>query len=199
MDLGCWRRFIHQLDSSLHWPHYLHTRRVCPSSVPLCWVTHSSCYIGNDHITSGFLDSSRDHSTHCCAWQCCHCGGRYWTMWPTINQLCNTVNKDCVLAQCSVSDMLAKHRKIVGHCKHSHLAAERLQDIQRQFSLPYDKLMQDEPTRWDSTYYMLAHPVEQRRAICLYDTKFELLDRLNSNEWQLAKKCQTTWAHVMCY
>ena len=27
-------------------------------------------------------------------------------MWPTINQLCNTVNKDCVLAQRSVPDML---------------------------------------------------------------------------------------------
>ena len=103
-------------------------------------------------------------------------------MWPTINQLCNTVNKDCVLAQRSVSDMLGRCRKIVGHYKHSHLAAERLQDIQHQFSLPYDKLMQDEPIRWDSTYYMLEHLVEQRRAICLYDTKFELLDHLNSNE-----------------
>ena len=52
--------------------------------------------------------------------------------------------KDCVLAQRSVSDMLARCCKIVGHYKHSHLAAERLQDI---LSLPYDKLMQDEPTR----------------------------------------------------
>ena len=58
-------------------------------------------------------------------------------MWPTINQLCNTVNKDCVLAQRSVSDMLARYCKIVGHCKHSYLAAEKLQDI---LSLPYDKL-----------------------------------------------------------
>ena len=98
------------------------------------------------------------------------------------------VIKDCILAQRSVSDMLARCRKIVGHYKHSHLAVERLQDIQRQLSLPNHKLMQDEPTRWDSTYYMLERLVEQQRAISLYDTDFELPDRLNSNEWQLAEK-----------
>ena len=98
------------------------------------------------------------------------------------------VIKDFILAQRSVSDMLARCRKIVGHYKYSHLAVERLQDIQRQLSLPNHKLMQDEPTRWDSTYYMLERLVEQRRAISLYDTDFELPDRLNSNEWQLAEK-----------
>ena len=35
---------------------------------------------------------------------------------------------------------------------------------------------------------MLECLVEQRRAISLYDTDFELPDRLNSNEWQLAEK-----------
>ena len=98
------------------------------------------------------------------------------------------VIKDCILCQRSVSDMLARSRKIVGHYKHSHLAVERLQAIQRQLSLPDDKLVQDEPTRWDSTFYMLERLVEQQRVISLYDTDFELPDRLCSNEWQLAKK-----------
>ena len=98
------------------------------------------------------------------------------------------VIKDCILAQRSVSDMLARCRKIVGHYKHSHLAVERLQAIQRQLSLPDHKLIQDEPTRWDSTYYMFEHLVEQRRAISLYDTDFELPDHLHSNEWHLAER-----------
>ena len=84
--------------------------------------------------------------------------------------------------------MLARCQKIVGHYKHSHLAVERLQDIQHQLDLPNHKLIQDEPTRWDSTYYMLECLVEQRRAISLYDTDFEFPDRLNSNEWQLSDK-----------
>ena len=56
------------------------------------------------------------------------------------------VIKYCILAQCSVSDMLARCRKIVGHYKHSHLAVERLQDIQCQLGLPNHKFMQDKPT-----------------------------------------------------
>ena len=44
------------------------------------------------------------------------------------------VIKDCILAQHSVSDMLSRCRKIVGHYKHSHLAVERLQAIQRQLT-----------------------------------------------------------------
>ena len=71
------------------------------------------------------------------------------------------VIKDCILCQCSVSDMLARCQKMVGHYKHSHLAVERLQAIQRQLSLPDHKLVQDEPTQWDSTFYMLERLVEQ--------------------------------------
>ena len=34
---------------------------------------------------------------------------------------------------------------------------ERLQAIQRQLNLPDHKLIQDEHTQWDSTYYMIYH------------------------------------------
>ena len=98
------------------------------------------------------------------------------------------VIKDCIMTQRAVIDMLARSRKIVGHFKHSHLAMERLNTIQKRLNLPEHRLVQDEPTRWDSTYYLLNRLVEQRRAICLYDTDFELPERLNTNEWQLAEK-----------
>ena len=63
--------------------------------------------------------------------------------------------------------MLARCRKIVGHFKHSSLAIGHLHSIQHQLSLAEHKLMQDEPTHWDSTYYMLEGLVEQRHAIRL--------------------------------
>ena len=59
--------------------------RVCP----FAW-SHSSCYIRNHHKTSGLLESCKDQGTHCCTWQYCQYGGRYWVVWPTINWLCNT-------------------------------------------------------------------------------------------------------------
>ena len=110
---------------------------------------------------------------------------------PAIGCIIHTLQlviKDCIMTQRAVIDMLARSRKIVGHFKHSHLAVERLHSIQKQLNLPEHRLMQDEPTRWDSTYNLLDCLVEQRRAISLYDSDFELPDRLNSNEWQLAEK-----------
>ena len=53
-------------------------------------------------------------------------------------------------------------------------------------SLPNYKLIQDESTQWDFTYYMLERLVEHQRAISLYDTDYVLPDRLHSNEWHLA-------------
>ena len=50
------------------------------------------------------------------------------------------------------------------------------------------KLIQDEPTRWDSSYYMLERVVEQRRAISLYDADHGLPEKLSANEWQQADK-----------
>ena len=97
-------------------------------------------------------------------------------MWPTINWLSNRYPSVSYQRLHFVSEMLARCRKIVGHYKHSHLAEERLQNIQ------------DEPTRWDSTYYTLDHLVEQQRVISLYNTGYELPDHLNSNKWQLAEK-----------
>ena len=98
------------------------------------------------------------------------------------------VVKNSIMIQRTVIDMLARCRKIVGHFKHSSLAYQHLRNIQSQLSLPEHKLIQDEPTCWDSTYYMLSCIIQQRRAITLYDTDFGLPEQLNSNGWQQAEK-----------
>jgi len=98
------------------------------------------------------------------------------------------VIKDSILVQKSVTDMLVRCRKIVGHFKHSSLATSHLRSIQKQLSLVEHKLMQDEPTRWDSSYYMLERLVEQRRAISLYDADYGLPEQLSASDWQQAEK-----------
>ena len=98
------------------------------------------------------------------------------------------VVKDSILVQRSVIDMSSRCRKIVGHFKHSSLAIGHLHSIQNRLSLAKHKLIQDEPTRWDSSYYMLQRLVEQCRAICLYDTDYGLPEQLSANEWQQAEK-----------
>ena len=94
----------------------------------------------------------------------------------------NAANMVAGIRQCGLC------RKIVGHFKHSSLAIGHLHFIQRQLNLAEHKLMQDEPTHWDSTYYMLECLVEQRRAISLYDADYGLPERLSANNWQQAEK-----------
>ena len=60
-----------------------------------------------------------------------------------------------VLSQHAVIDILAISRKIVGHFKHSTLVYHRLNEIQDKLSMDKHRLVQDEPTRWNSSLYML--------------------------------------------
>lgn len=62
---------------------------------------------------------------------------------------------DGVLSQRAVIDILSSCRKIVGHFRHSCLAYSRLRVIQENLGLPQHRLIQDEPTRWNSSLYML--------------------------------------------
>ena len=61
---------------------------------------------------------------------------------------------DGLLSQRSVSDALASGRKIIGHFKHSPLATSRLETVQTGLGMPVKRLIQDVPTRWNSTFYI---------------------------------------------
>lgn len=49
-------------------------------------------------------------------------------------------------------------------------------------------LIQDCPTRWDSTYSLLERLLEQKKAVIVYDSDFGLPDTLSGNEWQIVAK-----------
>lgn len=59
--------------------------------------------------------------------------------------------KDGILVQRSVEVMLSTCRKLVGHFKHSNVSLHALAAVQ---SKPQHKPVQNEPTRWNSSYYM---------------------------------------------
>ena len=47
---------------------------------------------------------------------------------------------------------------------------ESLKEIQKNLDLPQHNLKQDEPTRWNSSLYMIQSVVEQKIAIAAYGT-----------------------------
>ena len=71
---------------------------------------------------------------------------------PCLAHTLQLVVKDGCLAQPAVVDLTAKARKLVGHYKHSNIALQLLLKIQEQLGLSPKRLIQDEPTRWNTTF-----------------------------------------------
>ena len=98
---------------------------------------------------------------------------------------------DGVLSQRAVIDIIAICRKVVGHFKHSSLAYSRLREIQKKLSLPQHRLKQDEPTRWNSTLYMLQSITEQKMALAAYSSEYDIA-QLSSYQLDLVNKIIST-------
>lgn len=64
-----------------------------------------------------------------------------------------------------INSLLAQASKVVGHFKKSSQATEALKNRQKQLDLPQLKLLQQNNTRWNSTFYMLDRLLINRAAI----------------------------------
>uniref|UniRef100_F6SY55 BED-type domain-containing protein n=1 Tax=Ciona intestinalis TaxID=7719 RepID=F6SY55_CIOIN len=88
-------------------------------------------------------------------------------------------------SQRTVNDTVAVAHRIVTHFHHSPRACGMLKSVQTDLNLPKHKLIQDVPTRWNSTFFMLERLLEQKPAINqLYQTHGEF-QNLSFNEWKL--------------
>ena len=81
---------------------------------------------------------------------------------------------DGVLSQRAVINILSPCRKI-GHFRQLCLAHSRLRVIQENLGLPQHYLIQDEPTRWNSSLYMLQWILEQKMALAAYATEHVII------------------------
>ena len=93
--------------------------------------------------------------------------------------------KDGVLAQTGVENLLSVGRKVVGHFKHSNVSLHALSSIQAKLELPAKRPIQDEPTRWNSSFYMLEWLMEQKQAILAVGAEINLPVELTNSHWQL--------------
>lgn len=97
--------------------------------------------------------------------------------WPHIGCMAHTLQlavKDALESQKGVETVIALCRRIVGHFKHSTLAYNRLVEFQKVHKVAEHRLVQDEPTRWNSTYYMLVRIKEQRPALTSYGGEHDI-------------------------
>ena len=64
-----------------------------------------------------------------------------------------------------MQEVIKSAKIIVAFYNRSTKATKKLKEFQGQLNLPNHKLVTDCPTRWNSTYYMLQHLLEQKAAI----------------------------------
>ena len=107
---------------------------------------------------------------------------------PHLSCLAHTfqlVVKDGVLSSKNIQNLIALCRKLVGSFKHSSKSTKILKAAQQHLSLPQHRLIQDEPTRWNSTMHMLQRLQEQKRAIIFASADLNLAVQLTTSQWLL--------------
>lgn len=77
------------------------------------------------------------------------------------------VIKDGFFGHSKMNNLIAKCKKLVGCFKHSAKTTKILRRCQKQMNLPEHRLVQDEPTRWNSTLHMLQRLLEQKNALVM--------------------------------
>ncbi|KAJ8893971.1 hypothetical protein PR048_006572 [Dryococelus australis] len=83
----------------------------------------------------------------------------------------------------SVPNTIAKSRHVVAILKQSLVVTKALSRAQDVLSLRGKKLIQDEPTQWNSTFQMIERLLEQKSAVSLCSSELNLSTTLTSCDW----------------
>lgn len=96
------------------------------------------------------------------------------------------VVKEGLMENPKMKNILTKSKKLVGCFKHSAKNTKMLKTCQAQLGLPIHRMIQDEPTRWNSSYHMLRRLLEQKEAITLTASKSDvnLSVDMNTDDWK---------------
>jgi hAT family C-terminal dimerisation region len=102
------------------------------------------------------------------------------------------VVNDGLKSQCEVLEVIGTCRSIVGHFRHSTQATAKLEAIQKSLGITDDdiiqhRLIQDVPTRWNSTFYMLERLLEQKKAVSLYTLEANI-PILDAHQWNFLEQ-----------
>lgn len=108
---------------------------------------------------------------------------------PCVAHTLQLVIKDGLINNPKIMNLLKKSKKLVGSFKHSAKNTKMLKTCQVQLGLPQHRMIQDEPTRWNSSFYMLRRIIEQREAIILVASKSDIKLSVDmvTDDWKTMK------------
>ena len=88
-----------------------------------------------------------------------------WRHLPCFAHTLNLIVQDSIKKNSELSEIQNKYKEVVSHFHRSVKSSDKLKEVQQQLSLPEQKLIQEVPTRWNSTYLMLERFHQQFEAI----------------------------------
>lgn len=104
----------------------------------------------------------------------------------TAHQL-HLVVKEAIKKVDIISVLLAKCRKIAGHFNHSTMAKQELEKIQARLNQKVLNVLQDSPTRWNSSYHMLERLDCIKDSLSLYASNNKI-EQFNADDWTLIQE-----------
>ncbi len=135
------------------------------------WIGSSGLKIGftvTDNQTIGSILESSDHTTMQCF----------------VHSIDLIVN-EAIKSQRMVQNLLSIARKICERAHRSAKAKEKLAELQKTYQLPENQLVQDIPSKWKTSYFMLERLVEQKKAIDEMSIECNFRELISCDQWEV--------------
>ncbi|KAM6216517.1 zinc finger BED domain-containing protein 4 [Rhynchocyon petersi] len=107
---------------------------------------------------------------------------------PSVQCFSHTVNlivNEAIKSQRMVQNLLSIARKICERVHRSPKAKEKLAELQREYELPQHHLIQDVPSKWNTSFHMLERLIEQKRAINEMSIECNFRELISCDQWEV--------------
>lgn len=135
------------------------------------WITSSGLKKGftvtDNETIRNFLDES-DHATVQC-----------------FGHTMDLIVSEAIKSQRMVQNLLSIARKICERVYRSAKAKEKLAELQRVHQLPENQLIQDVPSKWRTSFFMLERLVEQKKAIDEMSIECNFREIISCDQWEV--------------
>ncbi|KAF7659253.1 hypothetical protein LDENG_00001080 [Lucifuga dentata] len=92
---------------------------------------------------------------------------------------------EAIKSQRMVQNLLSIARKICERVHRSAKAKEKLAELQRVHQLPENQLIQDVPSKWRTSFFMLERMVEQKKAIDELSIECSFREMISCDQWEV--------------
>ncbi|XP_066214818.1 zinc finger BED domain-containing protein 4 [Saccopteryx leptura] len=97
----------------------------------------------------------------------------------------NLIVTEAIKSQRMVQNLLSIARKICERVLRSHKAKEKLAELQKEYELPPHHLIQDVPSKWNTSFHMLEWLIEQKRAINEMSIECNFRELISCDQWEV--------------